>query len=203
MVVTIRGHEEIFFDFSDQGVRDDCNVTVYVSIEAHKKDLKESGILTIEESEAAELAKAEHKALQEARKGEHTEHDVELPKHLNYIGMDLLLSVLDITNHPKASEARPILFDDPRAEIINFKPTQSLRITCLTIGTRGDVQPYIALCKGLMKEGHKCRIATHDEYGPWIKSHGIDFAPVEGDPAKLMQICVEHGMFTFSFMREA
>ncbi len=26
-------------------------------------------------------------------------------------------------------------------------PARPLRITCLTIGTRGDVQPYIALCK--------------------------------------------------------
>ena len=96
-----------------------------------------------------------------------------------------------------------MLFDDPRASIINFKPTESLRITCLTIGSRGDVQPYIALCKGFIEDGHKVKIATHREFEPWIRKHGIDFEPVEGDPAELMRICVENGMFTYSFLREA
>lgn len=95
------------------------------------------------------------------------------------------------------------MFDDPAVSILNFKPTEPLRVTCLTIGSRGDVQPYIALCKGLLKEGHKPKIATHVEFGDWIKSHGIDFEPIEGDPAVLMQLCVENGMFTFSFMKEA
>ncbi|KAA8566116.1 hypothetical protein EYC84_008719 [Monilinia fructicola] len=70
-------------------------------------------------------------------------------------------------------------------------------------GSRGDVQPYIALCKGLMAEGHKTRIATHLEFKDWIESHGIAFAPVDGDPAELMRICVENGMFTYSFLKEA
>ncbi|EAS36512.3 sterol 3-beta-glucosyltransferase [Coccidioides immitis RS] len=100
-------------------------------------------------------------------------------------------------------EAAPIHFDDPCASIVNFKPSESLRITCLTIGSRGDVQPYIALCKGLLAEGHKPRIATHREFEPWVRQHGIDFAPVEGDPAELMRICVENGMFTYSFLKEA
>lgn len=101
------------------------------------------------------------------------------------------------------NDSAPIDFDDPCASIINFKPNESLRITCLTIGSRGDVQPYIALCKGLLAEGHKPRIATHREFEPWVRAHGIDFAPVEGDPAELMRICVENGMFTYSFLKEA
>ncbi|KAK2873307.1 Sterol 3-beta-glucosyltransferase [Arthroderma sp. PD_2] len=97
----------------------------------------------------------------------------------------------------------PMRFDDNSASIINFKPAEPLRITCLTIGSRGDVQPYISLCKGLLEEGHKPLIATHKEFEFWIRSHGIDFAPVAGDPAELMRICVEHGMFTYTFMVEA
>lgn len=61
-----------------------------------------------------------------------------------------------------------------------------VHITCLTIGTRGDVQPYVALCLRLMKDGHKCRIATHREYKSWIESYGIEFGQVLGDPAELM-----------------
>ncbi|CAG8563847.1 6977_t:CDS:10 [Cetraspora pellucida] len=82
------------------------------------------------------------------------------------------------------------------------KLDKPMHITCLTIGSRGDVQPYIALAKGLMKEGHKVRIATHGEYKDWIESHGIEFGYVGGNPAELMRICVENGMFTLGFFRE-
>ena len=32
--------------------------------------------------------------------------------------------------------------------------------------------------------------------------HGIEFGYVGGDPAELMRICVENGMFTVSFIKE-
>jgi sterol 3beta-glucosyltransferase len=96
-----------------------------------------------------------------------------------------------------------MIFDDPEASIINIKPSKSMRITCLTIGSRGDVQPYIALCKRLLLEGHKPRIATHPEFETWITKHGIDFAPVAGEPAELMRVCTDNGMFTLAFFREA
>ena len=77
-----------------------------------------------------------------------------------------------------------------------------MHFTCLTIGSRGDVQPYIALAKGLIADGHKVRIATHGEFKDWVESHGIEFGYVGGDPAELMRICVENGMFTVSFLKE-
>ncbi|KAF9586552.1 Sterol 3-beta-glucosyltransferase [Lunasporangiospora selenospora] len=83
-----------------------------------------------------------------------------------------------------------------------FAPSRPLHITCLTIGSRGDVQPYIALCKRLMQDGHSCRIATHGEYKDWIEGHGIEFGLVGGDPAELIELCVDNGMFTVSFFRE-
>lgn len=86
--------------------------------------------------------------------------------------------------------------------VVSFQPTKRLRITCLTIGSRGDVQPYIALCKGLIKEGHECRIATHGEYKEWVEGSGIEHREVGGDPAELMQICVENGTFTLAFLKE-
>ncbi len=65
------------------------------------------------------------------------------------------------------------------------------------------MQPYVALCKGLLAEGHRPCIATHAEFEPFVRKHGIDFAPVEGDPAELMRLCVENGMMTISFIKEA
>ncbi|KAF9952584.1 Sterol 3-beta-glucosyltransferase, partial [Mortierella alpina] len=67
---------------------------------------------------------------------------------------------------------------------------------------RGDVQPYIAFCKRMMQDGHSCRIATHGEYKDWIEGHGIEFGYVGGDPGELIELCVENGMFTVSFIKE-
>lgn len=188
LVIVIRGHEELFFEFGQADVRDDCAITLLENLESMRY-LQESGVLQKEDKAEADAAKAEHHMLQQARQDGQNEQDLTLPKSA------------EETEHPE--ETPPILFDDPRASILNFKPTESLRVTCLTIGSRGDVQPYIALCKGLLAEGHKPKIATHLEFEPWVRKHGIEFAPVDGDPAELMRICVENGMFTYSFLREA
>ncbi|KAI9601575.1 hypothetical protein H4Q26_001401 [Puccinia striiformis f. sp. tritici PST-130] len=78
-----------------------------------------------------------------------------------------------------------------------------LHITCLTIGSRGDVQPYIALCQKLQLDGHTCRIASHGEYRKWVEGYGIEYVEIGGDPAELMKICVDNGMFTLGFLKEA
>lgn len=182
LVIIIRGHEELFFEFNASDSRDDCAVTLHQNLES-VKFMVESGLLGENEQDEAEAAKTEHRMLEEARRNGYGERD-------------------SVTTLRDSSEIHQI-FDDPRASIINFKPTESLRITCLTIGSRGDVQPYIALCKGFLKEGHRPKIATHSEFEPWVRRNGIDFAPVEGDPAELMRICVENGMFTYSFLKEA
>ncbi|TPX12656.1 uncharacterized protein E0L32_000833 [Thyridium curvatum] len=186
LVVVIRGHEELFFEFNQAEARDDCAITLLQNLEAVRY-LRESGILGQEEKEDAEEAIAERDALQEARKVEYPDHEVKLPRDTSGV----------------CADSPTILFDDPKASFLNFKPTEPLRITCLTIGSRGDVQPYIALCKGLLAEGHKVRIATHAEFEDWIRGHGIDFRCVEGDPGELMKLCIENGTFTLQFLKEA
>jgi sterol 3beta-glucosyltransferase len=185
LVVVIRGHEELFFEFHRAEVRDDCTVTILQSLEATRY-LRDSSLLDGADYDDAQAAVAEHDALQKARVEEFADHEVQLPREAS-----------------AASEAPTMLFDDPKASFLDFKPAHSMRITCLTIGSRGDVQPYIALCKKLLDEGHRPRIATHGEFRPWIESHGIEFAFVGGDPAELMQLCIENGTFTLSFLREA
>ena len=87
--------------------------------------------------------------------------------------------------------------------MIDFRLREPKSIICLTIGSRGDVQPFISLCKGFLEEGHRPIIATHAEFEPWIRHYGIDFRPVAGDPTEIMRLCVENDMFTVSFIREA
>ncbi|OCT47410.1 Sterol 3-beta-glucosyltransferase [Cladophialophora carrionii] len=202
LVLVIRGHEELFFEFSSAEHRDDCTVTLLHSLETARY-MAESGVLAGHDDDDAEIAKEEHRKLQEARRSSAAggEHALVLPDTT-----EAIYSHKDEESAAAISGASSrLLFDiDPRASILNLsKPTTSLRVTCLTIGSRGDVQPYIALCKGLLAEGHRPRIATHAEFEPWIRKHGIDFRPVDGDPAELMRICVENGMFTYSFLREA
>ena len=185
MVLVIRGHEELFFDFGSKGTRDDCVVTVLRALDVTRAAL-ESVMLTDEEKTDAEAAAAENVLLEGTRKERVGGTQQNLPQDL----------------HLRQFGSPPMMFDDPNASVLDFMPKQSLRITCLTIGSRGDVQPYIALCKGLNAHGHQTRIATHAQFETWIRKHGIDFAPVEGDPAELMRICVENGMFTPSFISE-
>ncbi|KAI9000395.1 hypothetical protein DFJ74DRAFT_697632 [Hyaloraphidium curvatum] len=75
-------------------------------------------------------------------------------------------------------------------------------ITIFTIGSRGDVQPFISLSKTLMKRGYKVRIATFAEYKAWVEGHGIEFRTVAGDPTAIMSLCVDNGMFTMKFVKE-
>jgi len=40
-----------------------------------------------------------------------------------------------------------------------------MRIAIIAPGSRGDVQPYIALGKGLEKAAHVVRLVTHQNFG--------------------------------------
>lgn len=68
----------------------------------------------------------------------------------------------------------------------------SMHFVCLTIGSRGDVQPYIALGLGLLKEGHRVTIVTHQENKEWIEGFGLSFKQAGGDPGALMKLSVEN-----------
>jgi UDP:flavonoid glycosyltransferase YjiC (YdhE family) len=50
-----------------------------------------------------------------------------------------------------------------------------VRITILTAGTKGDVQPYIALGRGLQSAGYQVRLATNGPYRETIEAHGLEF----------------------------
>jgi sterol 3beta-glucosyltransferase len=186
LAIVIKGHEELFFEFSKSEYRDECAITILRILENTKyledQDSTSSGLDSEDEA-----AKAEHDLLQQAREGSSAPRDITMSDIARAADQDRI----------------PLIFDDPLASFVDFKPSESLTVVCLTIGSRGDVQPYIALCKELLKEGHKARIATHAEFEPWVRKHGIEFAPVDGNPAELMRICVEHGMFTYGFLKEA
>ena len=53
-----------------------------------------------------------------------------------------------------------------------------MKIVIVTIGTRGDVQPYIALSLGLLQAGHTVTLATHPCLRGLVESYGVEFAPI-------------------------
>ena len=61
------------------------------------------------------------------------------------------------------------------------------RIAIIATGSRGDVQPYVALGKGLLQDGHDVRILTHQNFESLVQSHGLDFRPVRGDVQEISQ----------------
>lgn len=68
-----------------------------------------------------------------------------------------------------------------------------LSICILAIGTRGDVQPFLAVAKRLQQDGHRVRLATHDVYREFIMDHGVEFYPLGGDPKELSSYMVKTG----------
>ena len=50
-----------------------------------------------------------------------------------------------------------------------------MRIVIIAPGTRGDVQPYIALGKGLQSAGHTIRLVSHSNFESLVASYGLEF----------------------------
>lgn len=46
-----------------------------------------------------------------------------------------------------------------------------LNIVIQIVGSRGDVQPFIALGTELQKHGHRVRLATHDVFADFVRSY--------------------------------
>ena len=77
------------------------------------------------------------------------------------------------------SQAEPM----PERRSASFKQADRtsvppLAIAMLVCGTRGDVQPFLALALGLQKDGHRVRLATHAIFKDYVESYGVEFFPM-------------------------
>ncbi|EAU92646.2 UDP-glucose:sterol glycosyltransferase [Coprinopsis cinerea okayama7 len=180
LIIIVKGHEELFFEFGAADKRD-----AFVRLlEKQMDDVRAR--LAVGETLEPSSEKREALALEafDSKTSASSDSDPAPPPD-------------------NMSDSLPaVMFTSASSTFLTFKPPKPLHFTFLTIGSRGDVQPYIALAKGLIADGHKVRIATHGEFQEWIESYGIEYGCVGGDPAELMRICVENGMFTVSFLKE-
>ena len=76
-----------------------------------------------------------------------------------------------------------------------------MHITIATAGTRGDVQPYLALGKRLQRAGHAVAVATDPAFATFIEASGLTFAPVSADPRQALQEDIRRLTNPVSFSR--
>ncbi|KAH9670929.1 sterol 3-beta-glucosyltransferase ugt80a2 [Citrus sinensis] len=70
-----------------------------------------------------------------------------------------------------------------------------LHIVMLIVGTRGDVQPFVAIGKRLQEDGHRVRLATHANFKDFVLGAGLEFFPLGGDPKILAGYMVKNKGF--------
>ncbi|KAK4205486.1 hypothetical protein QBC40DRAFT_320357 [Triangularia verruculosa] len=68
----------------------------------------------------------------------------------------------------------------------------SLNIVIQVVGSRGDVQPFVALGDALRGYGHRVRLATHNVFEDFVRTAGLEFYPIGGDPEDLMAYMVKN-----------
>jgi sterol 3beta-glucosyltransferase len=71
-----------------------------------------------------------------------------------------------------------------------LKPTQidTMRLTAVTFGSRGDVEPFATLARSLAGAGHHVRLLTHPEYVRLVSGSAVEFVGARGrSPRELVE----------------
>lgn len=72
-------------------------------------------------------------------------------------------------------------------------PPPALNVVIQIVGSRGDVQPFVALGQVLKDTyGHRVRVATHPVFQKFVEENGLEFFSIGGDPAELMAFMVKN-----------
>ena len=72
-------------------------------------------------------------------------------------------------------------------------PPPPMNVVIQVVGSRGDVQPFVALGKVLKDTyGHRVRLATHPTFKQFVSENGLEFFSIGGDPAELMAFMVKN-----------
>lgn len=93
-----------------------------------------------------------------------------------------------------SNEAKPK--ESPAQDIETYKPPLRLNIVIQVVGSRGDVQPFVAIGTELKKYGHRVRLATHLAFRQFVLDAGLEFFNIGGNPKELMALMVQNsGLF--------
>ncbi|CAE6424567.1 unnamed protein product [Rhizoctonia solani] len=86
--------------------------------------------------------------------------------------------------------ASPI--DEPGVDLSNFANAPPMNVNIMIVGSRGDVQPFLALGKRLRQHGHTVRLTTHETFRQSVKEAGLRFFNIGGNPHELMSYMVRN-----------
>ncbi|OJJ45897.1 hypothetical protein ASPZODRAFT_98895 [Penicilliopsis zonata CBS 506.65] len=110
--------------------------------------------------------------------------DIEIAQHRPSIAS--LLAHL----HPETEAGIPT--ERAESEQAETPRLSRLNIVMHVVGSRGDVQPFIALGEELQRVGHRVRLATHLAFRDFVLEHGLEFFDIGGDPAEMMAFMVRN-----------
>jgi sterol 3beta-glucosyltransferase len=61
-----------------------------------------------------------------------------------------------------------------------------MKITIFAAGSRGDIQPCIALSRGLQQAGYQVCLAAPESFAGFVQKHNVVFYPLRGDVQQIM-----------------
>ena len=61
-----------------------------------------------------------------------------------------------------------------------------MKITITAVGSRGDIQPYVALAVGLKRAGHEVRLSAPHIFAGLIAEHNVQHLPISVNPQEIM-----------------
>ncbi|KAJ5371726.1 UDP-glucuronosyl/UDP-glucosyltransferase [Penicillium concentricum] len=117
--------------------------------------------------------------------------DIKINEHMPQLA-GLLNRIQTSTKPPdlEALEGQPTPEAIPPDEGKDFP--LKLNIVIQVIGSRGDIQPFVALGKELKAYGHRVRLATHLVFREFVLDGGLEFFNIGGDPEELMAFMVQN-----------
>ncbi|KAL4384211.1 hypothetical protein GQ457_15G024660 [Hibiscus cannabinus] len=101
----------------------------------------------------------------------------------------------DVEPHALGGGRRDAYTEVAEEESLDIQDIPPLQIVMLIVGTRGDVQPFIAIGKRLQDYGHRVRLATHSNFKEFVLTAGLEFYPLGGDPKVLAGYMVKNKGF--------
>lgn len=148
LALVLRGHEELFLEFSSTEQRDACRRLIDRQLNASSAQARQKAQAASKRDEngkneedddddgVRDISRAKTAAEREAIILERLD-----AAKINQPGQRPTPPAKVDPNAPNLGELPPVMFTSGEASLLDFKPKKRLHITCLTIGSRGDVQP--------------------------------------------------------------
>ena len=77
-----------------------------------------------------------------------------------------------------------------------------MRIHMVSIGSTGDVRPYVLLGKELSRRGYQVAIAAFASFEPMVREAGLEFRPLAGDVMDFMERIMKPGTVGAGYLRQ-